>query len=302
VETIRPMRACALDDLARLRVPALASPKLDGVRCMVVDGVAMSKNMKPIRNEHVQARLGLKALSGLDGELVVGAANDNHTGGAVLGRTMSGVMSRQGKPEFTFHVFDRWDRPQRPYRWRLGSAEDILDDHRHRPLVLVPQEPVATLEDARALEEQFLAQGYEGACFRHPDAPYKYGKVAPTEGWLWKLKRFVDGEAVVLEVLEGHENTNEATRDEVGRKKRSTAASGMVASGLVGALRVVRPDGQVMTVAAGSMTKEDRRRYFLEPKLIVGKTVTWRAFAYGKKDVERFAQFASVRHPDDVAD
>ena len=50
-----------------------ASPKLDGIRCMIQNGVALSRSLKPIRNEYIQNILGgMELFNGLDGELIVG--------------------------------------------------------------------------------------------------------------------------------------------------------------------------------------------------------------------------------------
>ena len=35
--------------------PMEVSPKLDGIRCMIQDGVALSRSLKPIPNKHVQS-------------------------------------------------------------------------------------------------------------------------------------------------------------------------------------------------------------------------------------------------------
>ena len=38
----------------KIRYPVLATPKLDGIRCLMVKGTAMSRSMKPIPNTFVQ--------------------------------------------------------------------------------------------------------------------------------------------------------------------------------------------------------------------------------------------------------
>ena len=55
-----------------------ASPKLDGIRCMIQDGVALSRSLKPIRNEFIQSILSNPMFDGLDGEIISGdpTAND----------------------------------------------------------------------------------------------------------------------------------------------------------------------------------------------------------------------------------
>ena len=67
---MKPLLAYTVSDLAAVRFPVLASPKLDGVRCVIRDGVAMTRTLKPIPNRHVRAMLA--HLPDLDGELIAG--------------------------------------------------------------------------------------------------------------------------------------------------------------------------------------------------------------------------------------
>lgn len=295
-----PMKAAKLLSLKDLELSKLGSPKLDGFRCRIVDGVAVTKNHKPFRNRHVQDVIGIKALNGLDGELVVGDPWDNVTGGTVLGRSAA-VMRFDGEPDFKFHVFDRFDRPERPFKWRLGSAEDLVDDFAHRkPLVLVEHTLLEDLAAVTAHEAAILLAGYEGTCYRDPAGRYKNGYSTLREGLLLKFKRFVDGEIKVTRLLEGTRNENEAKEDEQGRKKRSSKAEGLVPSGMVGTIVGVDKAGKEMNIAPGRMTLEERIKYWKQPKLLIGKWVTWRAFDYGVKDALRFAGFYSIRDEDDL--
>jgi DNA ligase-1 len=285
------------------RFPCFGSPKLDGFRCVVVDGKALSKTLKPVRNARVQKALGIAGLNGLDGELVVGRPTehpDDET--TVLGRTMSGVTSGDGDPDFKFYVFDRWDRPTRPFSWRSGSAEDIIDDFPKRPLSFVPQRLLRTWPEVLSFEEEMLAAGYEGVCLRPADSPYKYGKVTPKEGWLLKMKRFTDGEATVLEVRPAMSNQNEAERTPSGKLVRSTSAVGRTASLEAGKLRVQDlATGQDMLIGTGRMPKTMRVELLERPERAVGKVVTWRYFGYGVLNAARHAHFVAFRHEDDLA-
>ena len=76
--------------LEKLRFPLLASPKLDGVRAIVRDGVVYSRSNKPIPNVFVQETF--KGLDHADGELIVGLP----TAKDCMQATMSGVMSKNG--------------------------------------------------------------------------------------------------------------------------------------------------------------------------------------------------------------
>jgi len=83
----------------------LLSPKIDGIRALVVNGQLVSRTLKPIRNAHTQALFGRPELEGLDGELVVGNPWDKN----LMQQTSSGLMSISGQPNVTFHVFDKWN-------------------------------------------------------------------------------------------------------------------------------------------------------------------------------------------------
>jgi hypothetical protein len=59
-------------------------------------------------------------------------------------------------------------------------------------------------------------------------------------------------------------------------------------------------NGATMDLGPGRMTLDDRGRFFIKPSLLLGQTVTWRAFGYGVKDAMRHATFHSIRPPEDV--
>ena len=83
-----------------------------------------------------------------------------------------------------------------------------------------------------AYEEECLAEGYEGVMIRTPDSPYKCGRSTEREGWLLKIKRFEDAEAVVLDTYEGMSNQNEAA---AGRLRAHQAQLGAGGQGRAGA-------------------------------------------------------------------
>jgi DNA ligase-1 len=288
------MMSASLDgvDLATLRFPLMVSPKLDGVRCVVWEGVAYSRNAKPIRNRFVQKWAA--DYHNIDGELIVGSPTE----GEVLGRTQSGVMSYVGEPDFSFHLFDSPDN-HLPFDSRL---DQVQAEHDGEPrIVLVPHHLVEFAQDFVDYEELFLKQGYEGMMVRHPDGPYKHGRSTLREGWLMKLKRFTDGEAVVTGLEESMENTNELQTDELGRAKRSHRAEGLVGKGMIGTLICEDKQWGRIRVAPGIMDHTERRGYWEhrfgtdDEWRILGKTIHWRSFGYGVKDKPRFPRFYGVR-------
>ena len=58
-------------------------------RCLIIDGVAYSRSLKPIGNKFIQSIIGKQEYNGLDGELIVGNVYDKD----VFQKTTSGVIS-----------------------------------------------------------------------------------------------------------------------------------------------------------------------------------------------------------------
>lgn len=294
----KPMLSASLDgvDLSTLNYPLLLSPKLDGVRCIIWEGVAYSRNAKPIRNRFVQE--WAKKFHNLDGELIVGDPTSPHC----LNDTQSGVMSYEGSPDFYFHMFDCPDHDGGFMSRLLSVQAEHQNEHRIEP---VPHVVVDTHDKLSFWENLYLDQGYEGVMLRAPNGPYKNGRSTLREGYLMKLKRFQDGEAVVTGLEEGHINENELERDELGRAKRSKDSAGLRPSGMVGTILARDPVWGDLRIAPGTMTRMDRIAHWkaysdpnskIAPAVnIVGKTIHWRSFGYGVKDKPRFPRFYGVR-------
>ena len=118
----KPMLACEAD-LTKLSFPLLASPKLDGIRAIVRDGVVYSRSNKPIPNKFVQDRF--KHLEHFDGELIVGEP----TAHDVYRQTTSHVMAHDKHGfDVRFYVFDHVKHPDKPYRKRMTAMSDLLRD------------------------------------------------------------------------------------------------------------------------------------------------------------------------------
>lgn len=182
-----PMLAAELTDERLLRYPLLATPKIDGIRFLVVNGRAVTRSLNPIPNDHVRTWIEATLPEGADGEITV-------PGG--FGATSSAVTRKDGTPDFTLHVFD-WAQDA-PYQARIASAAALANiDPRIRVLA-----PVEIKDEAElwAFEDRCLAEGHEGVILRDPAGGYWCGRVTEESGLFMKLKRHVDDEAVILGV------------------------------------------------------------------------------------------------------
>lgn len=229
--TLKPLLASPAN-LDLLTYPLYASPKLDGIRALMVGGRLVSRKLLDIPNKHVQA-LVRDLPNGIDGELIDG----DPTAPDVYLRTNSLVMSND-KPigsSLQLHLFDVWDRPGTPYTERYA---ELLSRNWGQFACVLTQMIVSSRDELDAYEANAVAKGYEGVMLRSMRAHYKHGRSTAKEGILLKVKRYEDSDAVIIGVEEEMHNGNEAERDNLGRTKRSTAKGGKTGKGTMGALVV----------------------------------------------------------------
>lgn len=287
IDGFKPMLASPVD-FSKLNYDDLyLSPKLDGIRAIVLDGVVMSRSLKPIPNENVQKRF--RHLEYYDGELIVGPANSP----TVYRDTNSGVMSKDGDPDVTFHVFDHVEAPGDFWLYRFLRLEDgpgvDLVDHtqvHHKNALLV-------------LEEAYLNDGFEGVMLRRGDGKYKFGRATAKSGDLLKVKRFVDAEYKVVGFEERMHNGNEAFTDELGRTKRSSHQENKRGRGDLGALVLETDDGQQFNCGTG-FDDATRAAIWANREHYLGRLAKVKSFLIGVKDLPRFPVFLGFRDERDL--
>ena len=287
----RPLLAATVEDVRQVTYPKFVSPKLDGIRCVIMDGKPVSRNLKPIRNLWVQHCLkGIP--DGVDGELIVGSA----VGDLVFNRTTSGIMSESGTPDFTYHIFDTINYPG-GFTHRFDSLKKF-----YHPYCSLVEHWVVNSEDELKRKEEFcLEVGYEGVMLRKIDGKYKYGRSTVNEQILMKLKRFRDGEAIITHFDEGVHNLNDPTKDAMGLTKRSSHQDNKVGSERIGTLYGTDlKTKESLVISPGRMTQEERIKYFNIPTLILGKIAKYKTFDYGKVNASRFCTFQGFRDKNDM--
>lgn len=276
----------------------LASVKLDGIRAEKFDNKVLSRKLKEIPNRHVQAVFGKEpAMEDLDGEFIMGdpRAPDAYR------KTMTAIMSKDGEPDVTFFAFDvvkvGW-----PFHVRYAELEKRVAILKAKGLnvVLVEQAVIMSEEELRKFEEWALGEGYEGVMIRGINGEYKFGRSTVREGILLKLKRFCDGEAEILECLELEHNQNAATKNELGRTKRSSHKAGRVAGGKLGAMRVRDVKTGVEFQVGSGFEDSEKEAIWKIRDSVVGKLIKYRYFPMGNKEKPRFPVFLGFRDPIDM--
>lgn len=304
LENFKPMLSATVKGVDTLRLPLLASPKLDGIRALVLNGTLVSRNLKPIANLYVQTLFGKAEFEGFDGELIVGdpRAADAFT------VTSSGVMSKQGTPDAVFWVFDRVPAGvDGGFSQRHKALTDNKAALRLADIRVVSHKLVKTAAEVTAHEEAMLEQGYEGIMLRSLDGVYKQGRGTITAQDLMKLKRFEDAEAVVTGVYEQQHNGNAAVRNALGQLERSSHKAGKTGKGTLGGLTVRAINGphkgQTFGIGTG-LSDADRAALWREagPSCtgLNGRVVKFKYFPTGSKEAPRFPVFLGWRNPADM--
>jgi len=279
--------------------PVWVSPKYDGMRATIQGGQVLSSTLKPIPNKYIQQTLGSWSdlLDGLDGELVVGRPDAP----ACRQRTMSGVRSIEGKPDFTFYVFDTmadWVK-RKPYATRKyvvqSAINELHKDGCNKHVKLVQDITCHTPEELDTATKQCQAAGLEGLMVRPFGAgSYKHGRCTDLEQRIYKVKFFDDAEATVVGFIELLVNTNDSIREADGLLRKSSAAEGMLPANTLGALVVNSKEFGTFQVGSG-FTDAEREHIWTHRDEYRGTTVTYKFQRHGMKDKPNPAIFKEFR-------
>jgi DNA ligase-1 len=273
-----------------------ASPKLDGIRCMIQDGIALSRSLKPIRNEFIQSILGNEMFDGLDGEIISG----DPTADDVYRITTGNVMRATGKPDFTFWVFDTFIYPY-PYTGRQHEIYHIDPTGIHPNIKILPTVSIFSMKELQVYEQSCLGQGYEGVILRDPNGAYKHGRSTAKEGGLIKVKRFSDSEATILGMEEQMKNNNEKKVNELGRGQRSSHKENKTPKGTLGALVCKDKYTGVQFNIGSGFDDATRNQLWKYKDGLIGQAIKYKYFSIGVKDAPRHPVYLGMRDDSDMS-
>jgi DNA ligase 1 len=294
---MKPMLACDYDE-SKLRFPLIAQPKIDGVRGLNFQGSLTARSLKPHRNEHTTRLYSQSCFVGFDGELA--AESELHP--SLCRITSSALSTRAGTPFTLWWLFDfvipgltyNLTYIER-YKLLLERISNLRQTQEYREasahLRVVPSVTCENLQMLRNVHAGWSDLGYEGTIIRDPQGKYKQGRSTVREGGLLRIKDFEEAEAVVIRIVEGQMNGNEAQTNELGKTFRSTDAEGMIPNGQVGTIICAKEDGSEFSVGPGELDVLTRCELFLNPSRIVNKRIIYKHFPKGVKDKPRFPTF-----------
>tara|TARA_R110000851_G_scaffold101934_4_gene218235 strand:+ start:2584 stop:3684 length:1101 start_codon:yes stop_codon:yes gene_type:complete len=192
-----PMLATPLDKVKPESIDwgsAFVQPKLDGHRCLFVDGQLYSRGGKEIVMPHILDAIMESEMRDmhLDGELYIHGMPLNE---------ISKLVKKQ-RPEsinLQYHVYDTV--LSEIFFNRLYKLTGHWDNHAETHcLQLVETIQVGSMEQAMSHHQNYRYAGYEGTMLRFGDDHYLAGKRSRK---LLKMKEFHDAEFTVIGVEEG---------------------------------------------------------------------------------------------------
>ncbi|AGE56564.1 DNA ligase [Acanthocystis turfacea Chlorella virus NE-JV-2] len=296
----KPLLAASLKKLSvdDLTFPVYATPKLDGIRALKIDGTIVSRTFKPIRNTTISNVLMSLLPDGSDGEILSGKTFQDST--STVMSADAGIGSGT-----TFFWFDYVkDDPDKGYLDRIADMKKFVDSHpeilKDRRVTIVPLIPkkIDTVEELNVFEQWCLDQGFEGVMVRNAGGKYKFGRSTEKEQILVKIKQFEDDEAVVIGVSALQTNVNDKKMNELGDMRRTSHKDGKIDLEMLGALDV-EWNGIRFGIGTG-FDKDTREDLWKKRDSIIGKVVKFKYFSQGIKTAPRFPVFLGFRDENDM--
>lgn len=273
----KTMKACSeLLDPEAITYPCYGLIKLDGFRCLAINGIAFTRTLKPIPNLYVQKYFKKHNLHGSDGELTIR--------GGHFGDAQSAFMSVHGEPDFEYSLFDSFEPNMNAfYSSRHDRATSYVENLSLSRVKIIPKVCLNTMDELVAFYSKALADGHEGICTRTPDGPYKQGRSTMNQEWLLKLKPKEDKEAKIIGYTELQHNLDTST----------TKQDNMVGGGTLGAL-IVKWGDFTFKVGSGFDT-ELRSKLWAQRKELPGQIITFSHQAYTHLGTPRSPIFLGMR-------
>ena len=278
-------------DSEKAKFPYAATPKIDGIRFLMVGGAALTRSFKPIRNEYLQKILSSNLPDGIDGELTSGSTFQE----------CSSIMRIKGEPDFKVWIFD-FVNPNdevKPYKERMNELRKFESFNIPSYEILFPT-IVSNQEQIDQLMIKNLNAGYEGLMLRDPNGIYKFGRSSVKENILLKVKEFMDDEAEIIAFREKMVNTNEGLKDNFGRTKRSSCQDGLKPSGTLGGFILRNSEGLEFSCGSG-LNDALRDEIWKNKSKYLGKLVKYKFMSKGIKDLPRHPVFMGFRDETDLS-
>jgi ATP-dependent DNA ligase len=262
---------------SKIMFPALAQPKLDGVRCMVkteTDGsvsIFSRKGKNFMVLGHIVDVIKNMELGDiiLDGELFSDVLDFQRVTGLVRKKKLTDD-DKEDMKLLKLNVFDciKHDNLEMPFAERWELVDRIVKNDQTGILKIVPIFTVSNKDDINKLLYEFLENGDEGVMIRNTNSIYEIDKRSYN---LQKYKEFSDKEYKIVGAHEGTGN-DEGTVIWICETENGTPFN-------------VRPTGK----------REDRKTFYENRDLYIGKMLTVKYQELTNDGIPRFPVGITIR-------
>lgn len=293
IDITKPILAASAK-IDQIIFPILATPKLDGIRALVIKGHCVSRNFKPIPNNKIRTQIEKTFPDNVDGEIIIPNKSFNDIASIVM-------TEDEELHNFKYYVFDYVkDDLQKPYKDRLKDLSELDRKIDHKHFIPVFARTINSREELLEFENQCIINGDEGIVLRSEYSPYKCGRSTLKERYLLKIKRSIDSEAIILALEEKMHNANEKKLDAFGYSKRSSHKDNMIPADTLGTI-VARDihDNQEVRIGSG-FNDTLRHEIWKNPSKYIGKLVKYKYQSAGMKNLPRFPVFLGFRSENDL--
>lgn len=296
----KPMKAPnEVVPLDAMKFPLIVSPKLDGIRCIIKDGVLLSSHLKPINNARIVRRFAKLAIWAknhnmiLDGELLAPSLTFTELSGRV--RSLNDPIPE----DLTFNCFDCVieETYNTPFKNRISDV-NVLDQFPDFPkeyFVIVEQTLFSSMDEVKKLYEESLQKKCDGVMLRSPEGPYKCGRATVKEGYIYKLKPYQTFDAKIIGFVQAtavkktaEKKINEMGNSVTSKKKDDRELVDMAAAFLV------EYDGRELAVMI-ALTHEERKDIWMNQEKYLGRMIEYKGMLAGSKDLPRHHVFLRFR-------
>lgn len=278
-------------DKSKINFPTMTSLKLDGIRCVCIDGKLLSRSLKPIRNIQLQRKFKSMIDYSKKNNVIFDGEFYSHDLTFQEITSMVNSMDKDVSDCLKFNCFDliKAHNFSMPFKDRI----ELLSKIEIEGVVSVEQIIVSDIEGIDNMFKRALLEGYEGLIVRCPRGEYKFGRSTINQGWLLKLKPFETFDTKVVGFVERMENLNESQTNELGRSFKRNTKADKKPTGICSAL-ITEYEGHEMKV---TLTGDEafRKEIWDNQNKYIGKMFEWKAMKVGMKDVPRHSNFLRWR-------
>ena len=199
IRTYYPMLAHQYENKKKeIKFPCFVQPKLDGVRCVVVNNKLYSRNGNRFPElPHIENELSLLNKDNLilDGELYTDDINFEKIVGLVK-KFKKSEEDEKNSEKIYLNVFDYIDH-KLPYEQRMKNLDNFFEKNKNMKYIKqVKTEECKNQEAIYDFLEKYTKEGYEGVIIRNKKGNYEENSRSVN---LQKLKKFIDEEFEIID-------------------------------------------------------------------------------------------------------